>query len=123
MFEREHALSEQNSFGADTLSAGASGPPRAKRGFAAMDPRRQQEIASKGGRAAHARGTAHQFSSEEAREAGRRGGRAVSQDRAHMANIGRAGGESRARTADLRDEEQAEMVSPAATEVEPPAKS
>ena len=44
------------------------------RGFAAMDAEKQREIASKGGRAAHERGTAHEFSSEEAREAGRKGG-------------------------------------------------
>ena len=49
-----------------------------------------------GGRAAHAKGTAHEFSSEEAREAGRKGGRAVSQNREHMSAIGREGGESRA---------------------------
>lgn len=46
------------------------------RGFAAMDPQLQREIASKGGKAAHAQGTAHEFSSEEAREAGRKGGQA-----------------------------------------------
>lgn len=44
------------------------------RGFASMDKARQREIASKGGKAAHARGTAHEFTSEEAREAGRKGG-------------------------------------------------
>ena len=44
------------------------------RGFAAMDPDQQREIASKGGKAAHQRGTAHEFTSEEAREAGRKGG-------------------------------------------------
>ena len=48
--------------------------PRKPRGFAAMDPKKVSEIASKGGKAAHAAGTAHQFSSDEAREAGRRGG-------------------------------------------------
>ncbi|MGB9988810.1 KGG domain-containing protein [Pseudoduganella rhizocola] len=40
------------------------------RGFASMDPQRQREIASQGGRAAHAKGTAHEFTSEEARRAG-----------------------------------------------------
>ena len=44
------------------------------RGFASMDRTKQREIASKGGRAAHAKGTAHEWSSEEAREAGRKGG-------------------------------------------------
>lgn len=47
---------------------------RRPRGFAAMDRAKVAEIASKGGKAAHAAGTAHQFSSEEAREAGKKGG-------------------------------------------------
>lgn len=46
------------------------------RGFAGMDPRKQREIASQGGKAAHEKGTAHEFTSEEAREAGRKGGQA-----------------------------------------------
>ena len=66
-----------------------------KRGFASMDQTKQREIASKGGRAAHAKGTAHEFTSDEARVAGRKGGEAVSRDRAHMAAIGREGGHSR----------------------------
>ena len=45
-----------------------------RRGFASMDPQRQREIASAGGRAAHRQGVAHEWSSEEAREAGRKGG-------------------------------------------------
>ncbi len=69
-----------------------------KRGFASMDPNKQKEIASKGGRAAHAKGTAHEFTSDEARVAGRKGGEAVSRDRAHMSAIGREGGHSRGRT-------------------------
>jgi general stress protein YciG len=40
------------------------------RGFASMDPERQREIASQGGKAAHQKGTAHEFTSEEARRAG-----------------------------------------------------
>lgn len=48
--------------------------PRRPRGFAAMDRSKVSEIASKGGKAAHAAGTAHQFSSDEARNAGRKGG-------------------------------------------------
>ena len=68
-----------------------------KRGFASMDPAKQREIASKGGRAAHAKGTAHEFTSDEARVAGRKGGEAVSRDRAHMSAIGREGGHSRGR--------------------------
>jgi general stress protein YciG len=68
-----------------------------KRGFASMDPSKQREIASKGGRAAHQKGTAHEFTSDEARVAGRKGGEAVSRDRAHMSAIGREGGHSRGR--------------------------
>src|SRR2546421_11975340 len=68
-----------------------------KRGFASMDASKQRESASKGGRPAHAKGTAHEFASDEARVAGRKGGEAVSRDRAHMSTIGREGGHSRGR--------------------------
>ena len=70
---------------------------KSRRGFASMDPSRQREIASKGGKAAHAKGTAHEWTSDEARVAGQKGGVAVSRERAHMAAIGREGGESRSR--------------------------
>jgi uncharacterized protein len=46
------------------------------RGFASMNPDKQREIASKGGRAAHVQGTAHEWTSDEARAAGRKGGAA-----------------------------------------------
>ena len=71
---------------------------KSKRGFASMNPDRQREIASKGGRAAHAKGTAHEWSKDEARNAGKKGGEVVSRDRAHMAAIGREGGEARGRS-------------------------
>lgn len=62
----------------DASASGSSTPetqkPRRPRGFAAMDRSKVSEIASKGGKAAHAAGTAHQFSSDEARNAGRKGG-------------------------------------------------
>jgi general stress protein YciG len=45
-----------------------------RRGFASMSPEKQREIASKGGRAAHEKGTAHEWTPEEARNAGRKGG-------------------------------------------------
>ena len=45
-----------------------------RRGFASMSPEKQREIASKGGRAAHQKGTAHEWTSDEARSAGRKGG-------------------------------------------------
>ena len=60
---------------------------KARRGFAAMSPEKQREIASLGGKAAHAKGTAHEFSPEEAREAGRKGGQAAQRARA-MAPVG-----------------------------------
>ena len=49
-------------------------PPRKPRGFAAMDRKLVSEIARKGGKAAHTAGTAHEFTSDEARAAGRKGG-------------------------------------------------
>ena len=77
-----------------TLGSVTSAKPR---GFALMAPEAHREIARLGGRAAHARGVAHKFSVDEAREAGRKGGLAVSQDREHMATIGREGGLQRRR--------------------------
>lgn len=78
--------------------------PKSQRGFASMDADRQREIASKGGRAAHEKGTAHEFSTDEARNAGRKGGQAVSRNRDHMAEIGRKGGESVSRNRDHMSE-------------------
>ena len=66
------------------------------RGFASMNSERQKEIARKGGRAAHEKGKAHEFTSDEARAAGRKGGEKVSVNRRHMAEIGRRGGRSSA---------------------------
>lgn len=57
------------------------GSGTSKRGFASMDPAKQREIASKGGRAAHEKGTAHEFSPEEAAAAGRKGGQASGRGR------------------------------------------
>src|SRR2546427_10439658 len=51
-----------------------TGERKERRGFASMSPEKQREIASKGGRAAHEKGTAHEWSAEEARSAGRKGG-------------------------------------------------
>jgi uncharacterized protein len=51
--------------------------PKKRRGFAAMAPEKQREIASHGGKSAHKKGTAHEFTSEEARAAGTKGGRAA----------------------------------------------
>jgi uncharacterized protein len=58
------------------------------RGFASMDRAKQREIASKGGKAAHAKGTAHEWTSEEAREAGRKGGMASHRRRKQMMDDG-----------------------------------
>ena len=77
-----------------TLGSATSAKPR---GFALMAPEAHREIARLGGRAAHARGVAHKFSVYEAREAGRKGGLAVSQDQEHMATIGRHDGRQRRR--------------------------
>jgi len=71
--------------------------PKSNRGFASMDTSKQREIASKGGKAAHAQGRAHEFTADEARTAGRKGGEVVSRNRSHMAAIGRAGGQARGR--------------------------
>lgn len=49
---------------------------KSRRGFAAMSPERQREIASQGGRAAHEQGVAHEWSADEARAAGKKGGQA-----------------------------------------------
>lgn len=73
--------------------------PRGKRGFGSMSPEKQREIASKGGRAAHAAGSAHEFTSDEARIAGKKGGQAVAEKHGaeHFAEIGRKGGQVRGR--------------------------
>jgi uncharacterized protein len=62
------------------------------RGFASMDRNKQREIASKGGKAAHQKGTAHEWTSEEAREAGRKGGMA-SHRRKQQQQSGEGGGQ------------------------------
>jgi len=63
----------------------AEAKPRRPRGFGAMDRQLVTEIARKGGKAAHSAGTAHEFTSEEAREAGRTGGRATHAKRRQVA--------------------------------------
>src|ERR1700691_2482842 len=92
--------------GRDTeMTDGRTGPARSgtsNRGLASMDRSRQREIASKGGRAAHQKGTAHEWTADEARVAGRKGGETVSRDREHMAAIGREGGGARSASARQR---------------------
>jgi len=84
---------------------------KSRRGFAGMDPQKQREIASKGGKAAHAKGTAHEFTPEEARAAGRKGGQAAHmRGTAHQftpeeaREAGRKGGRS-SRRGNVRPEE------------------
>jgi len=64
---------------------------KGKQGLASMDPEKAREIRRLGGQTAHRLGKAHIFTSEEAREAGKKGGRAISRNRAHMAKIGHSG--------------------------------
>ena len=75
-----------------------------RRGFAAMDPEQQRELARLGGQAAHAKGTAHEFTREEARHAGKQGGWVISRDRKHMSRIGRKGGTTSQRHKRRKDE-------------------
>jgi general stress protein YciG len=60
----------------NTLDSRRDTVAKEDRGFASMDRSKQRDIASKGGKAAHQKGTAHEWTSEEAREAGRKGGMA-----------------------------------------------
>ena len=89
-------INGENAARADNAPESGTAPRgRSNRGFASMDRTKQREIASKGGRAAHEKGTAHEFDAGEARAAGRKGGVTVSKNREHMAAIGRRGGEAR----------------------------
>ena len=63
------------------------------RGFGGMDSEKQKEIAGKGGKSQE-KGAGREFDSRETREAGRKGGEAVGEDREHMAEIGKKGGEA-----------------------------
>jgi general stress protein YciG len=85
-------------------------------GFASMDRRKQREIARKGGMAAHRKGVAHEFTTEEARNAGRKGGQNVSVNRSHMIEIGRLGGQ---RSAERRRNRMGQGLSMARSESVP----
>ncbi len=65
-----------------------------RRGFASMSPEKQREIASKGGRAAHQKGTAHEWTSDEARTAGRKGGQVSRGGRGRLRESGEGLGPS-----------------------------
>jgi len=84
-----HALSNE------ALSDARQVRPKSRRGFAAMPIEKLREIARLGGQTSHRVGGAHRFTSEQARDAGRRGGQAVSADKQHMSEIGRRGGIAR----------------------------
>ena len=80
------------------------------RGFASMDRAKQREIASKGGKAAHAKGTAHEWTSEEAREAGRKGGMASHRRRKEMNEGGQGGDEGSSEETGFADSDQNEQI-------------
>jgi hypothetical protein len=75
------------------------------RGFASMDRQKQREIASKGGKAAHAKGTAHEWTSEEAREAGRKGGMASHRRRKESTDSGENTAQGAAGMSDRSDDQ------------------
>jgi general stress protein YciG len=78
----------------DPVAPGEEGTlAKEDRGFASMDRAKQREIASKGGKAAHQKGTAHEWTSEEARDAGRKGGIASHQRRREQTGGAPAGGD------------------------------
>ena len=77
----QNAEDGRNEIGARRRRAG-----KERRGFASMSPEKQREIASKGGRAAHEKGTAHEWTSEEARSAGRKGGQISRGGRGRLAD-------------------------------------
>jgi len=92
---------------------GSTGQP--PRGFARLSAARRREIASLGGKASQASGTAHKFTPEEARQAGIKGGRSVSADIPHMMAIGRLGGISRSKPSGPESEAQTATPTPTPT--------
>jgi uncharacterized protein len=109
--QQEQEISRVNGESSVNERRDAEGEPgrrNSNRGFAAMDPNKQKEIASEGGRAAHRQGVAHEWSSDEAREAGRKGGQIVSRNREHMSEIGRRGGQSSGNRRGQKNESSAE---------------
>ena len=83
--ERELTMNEAVK-GREPVERAESGARKERRGFASMSPEKQREIASKGGRAAHQKGTAHEWTSEEARSAGRKGGQISRGGRGRLAD-------------------------------------
>jgi general stress protein YciG len=103
---------------------------KSARGFAAMDQAKQREIASKGGKAAHQKGTAHEFTPEEAAAAGRKGGRAAHQrgtahefTREEASAAGRKGGHAshqRHRMRQFENQSPMPAAAPEAAQSRPP---
>lgn len=87
---RGGAMEDQKQTGEKGKSRQNSGEGR---GLASARQETRDRVASMGGKAAHEQGTAHEWDSNEAREAGRKGGESVSQDKQHMSEIGRKGGQ------------------------------
>jgi general stress protein YciG len=81
--------------GENMVGVGMSTTANQARGFARLSPEERAAMSRKGGQTAHARGTAHQFTPEEARKAGRKGGLANAAE--HFKKIGRIGGLANAR--------------------------
>jgi uncharacterized protein len=79
------------------------------RGFASMDRAKQREIASKGGKAAHQKGTAHEWTSEEARDAGRKGG--IASHRRRREALQQPDGSSESRSSNEQNREMAHSSS------------
>jgi len=67
-------MANRNEGGQQDGQGNQGGQGKSDRGFAGMDPEKQREIASEGGKASHEKGTGHEFTSDEAREAGKKGG-------------------------------------------------
>lgn len=94
--EQDEGSSQGNDLG--------EGQTRRGRGFAGMDAERQRQISAEGGRAAHRKGTAHEFDSNEAREAGRKGGQASGGSRRRRSGGENAGGPEHVEHPDLGGE-------------------
>jgi general stress protein YciG len=78
-----------------TVDEAPAAPARKPRGFAALTPEKRREISSKGGISAHAKGVGHQFTAEEARAAGAKGGRKAAENHARMVENAKLGGAAR----------------------------
>ena len=78
---------------------------KGKQGFASMDPEKARAISRLGGQTAHRLGKAHRFTAEEARAAGKKGGKSIAKDRDYMAKIGHKGGEVIAHRFEARERE------------------